>query len=101
LRDSGGTAGHLFVNFEKRHGKPFTDSAAETTPVSDHLTASRKSSLQYTAMLCACSYAHCLPGEILYRIASKLDLASQVSLACTNKHNLGDDLGHEPVNYLH
>ena len=63
------------------------DTAAETIRVSNHLTASRKSSLQYTAMLCACSYAHCLPGEILYLIASRLDLPSQVSLACTNKHN--------------
>lgn len=69
------------------HGKPCTDTAAESIRVSTHLNASRKSSLQYTAMLCACSYAHCLPGEILYRIASRLDLPSQVSLACTNKHN--------------
>ena len=36
---------------------------------------------------CSCSYAHCLPEEILYKIASRLDLPSQVSLACTNKHN--------------
>ena len=38
-------------------------------------------------LLCCCSYAGCLPIEILYQIACRLDLPAQISLACTNKHN--------------
>ena len=48
---------------------------------------SRKPSMQVMPLLCGCNYAGCLPQEILYQIAFRLDLPAQTSLACTNKHN--------------